>query len=154
MTCQWQAPGDRVVVSGTVSTFFLGTAMAVVLSSVSGRGAVHKDQVPDLPYYLNDTTWASHEFLHNPTAHDPPLASTMTCPAVKLQDVARIGAPESDDGKGVGISLVAACRWCAACTLSSQYCRVPLLQLPWRSMHRITSDGSLDCPFLFLVEMF
>ena len=46
--------------------------------------------------------------------------------------------------KGVGISLVAACRWCAACTLSSQYCRVPLLQLPWRSMHRITSDGSLD----------
>ena len=27
---------------------------------------VHKDQVPDLPY-LNATTWASHEFLHNPT---------------------------------------------------------------------------------------
>ena len=41
---------------------------------------VCKDQVPDLPY-LNATTWASHEFLHNPTvtAHDPP--STMTCPA-------------------------------------------------------------------------
>ena len=30
----------------------------------------HKDQVPDLPY-LNATTWASHESLHNPTAHDP-----------------------------------------------------------------------------------
>ena len=57
------------------------------------RDEVRKDQVPDLPY-LNATTWASHEFLHNPTAHDPP--STMTCPAVKLQDVARIGAPESD----------------------------------------------------------
>ena len=52
-----------------------------------------KDQVPDVPY-LNATTWASHEFLHTPTAHDPP--STMTCPAVKLQDVARVGAPESD----------------------------------------------------------
>ena len=49
------------------------------------RDEVHKDRVPDLPY-LNATTWASHEFLHNPTAHDPP--GTMTCPAVKLQDVA------------------------------------------------------------------
>ena len=65
------------------------------------RDEVHKDQVPlaDLPY-LNATTcqWASHKFLHNPTAHDPP--STMTCPAVKLQDVARIGAPESDGQLG------------------------------------------------------
>ena len=48
------------------------------------RDEVHKDQVPDLPY-LNATTWASHEFLHNPTAHDPPSTGTMTCPAVKLQ---------------------------------------------------------------------
>ena len=47
-----------------------------------GRDEVRKDQVPDLPY-LNVTTWASHESLHNPTAHDPP--STMTCPSVGLQ---------------------------------------------------------------------
>ena len=40
------------------------------------RDEVCKDQV-HLPY-LNATTWASHEFLYNPTAHDPP--STMTCP--------------------------------------------------------------------------
>ena len=53
-----------------------------------GRDEVCKDQVPDLPY-LNATTWASHEFLHNPTAHNSP--GTMTCPAVKLQDVARVG---------------------------------------------------------------
>ena len=61
-----------------------------------GRDEVHKDQVPDLPY-LNATTWASHESLriiHYPTAPNPP--STMTCPAVELQDVARVGAPESD----------------------------------------------------------
>ena len=50
------------------------------------------------PKYLNATTcqWVSHwhESLHNPTAHNS--TGTMTCPAVKLQDVARVGAPESD----------------------------------------------------------
>ena len=61
------------------------------------RDEVHKDQVPDLPY-LNATTWASHgesESLHKFTAHNPP-SMIMSCPAVKLQDVARVGTPESN----------------------------------------------------------
>ena len=47
--------------------------------------------------------------------------------------------------KGVGNSILAVCRVCAAIARASQYARVLLLQLPWCSMLMISSDGLLSC---------
>ena len=57
--------------------FFLGGDPGAFLQVCRDEVYTGKDQVPDLP--LNATTWASHESLHNPTAHNSPG------PAVELQ---------------------------------------------------------------------
>ena len=48
--------------------------------------------------------------------------------------------------KGVGNSLELNCLSYSVLALASQYALVPLLQLPWRSMLRITSAGLLSGP--------
>ena len=57
-----------------------------------GRDKVPKDQVPDLPL-LSATTWANRQDLHLTV---PDSRNTVTCPATKLHDVARVETPACD----------------------------------------------------------